>query len=204
MRRMLLALVLAMIPTNARAEVNPHDLTTDQRTQLVTCQNAIRTINELQGKKLLNDATANACRQSYLQCATVTTGRDFTEEGLDAYMAEATKSIGFGIFLNSLIVLAGIALLLAVIGLIAYYFWSILVRLPLGFYEAAAYGLATLLLLSGLLWSPFDLWFLRIHPLWLVVPGAIAFPCCVMLTRMLHTARPPGRFSAVRWMRRFS
>jgi hypothetical protein len=185
-KKSILALCLALAPSVVQA-ADPHDLNDSQKAALVKCQNAIQTINDLQGKKLVDGETATNFKQAYLKDTATAVGREsFTEDEFNAYLAESNKTVGFGIFLNTLIVVAGIILLLAFVGLIVFYFWPLLVRTPFAVYEVSSYALTAALLLGALQWEPFGLWFLKIQPLWFVIPGAFTFPACVMLSRALH------------------
>src|ERR1019366_6884269 len=129
------------------------------------------------------------CRQSSLAIASKIVGRDFnTIEEFNTYLAEANATVGFGIFLNTLIVLAGIILIVAVSILILLYFWPILFSMPIVIYEVTAYIATATFLFGAFYWQPFDIWVIKMHPIWFVIPGALAVPACITLSRFLHTS----------------
>ena len=103
-----------------------------------------------------------------------------------------TKPRGSGGLGNTVIVFAGIFLLLALLGLVSYYLWDFLKSLPAAGYECAAYALTGTFLFAGS-WPSCRIWILDIQPLWFVVPAAFAFAGCIYLTYWLHWLRKRGQ-----------
>ena len=188
--RLLAALALLILfPSGAFCE----ELNADQIAAVKRIQNKLAVVKDLSEHELITPEQTDKANSFYLLQATQVTGRQNSVPEVDALVTNAAKTEGFGAFLNTIIVMAGIFLLLSAVSLITYYLRNLLRLLPSSFYECAAYVSMAILLAAGYLFRPFEIWFLKIDPLWLVVPGSFAFGACVYLSYWLHWLRPRGR-----------
>ena len=174
--------LLLLLLGSARSD----DLSDSQAESLKAIRRSLDVVDELAEQEIITPGEAAKARAFYLDRATQVVGHPLTEDQLTALMGGREKTVGFGLFLNTLIVLAAVVLLLAVIGLATYYLWPVLIRLPVVYYEAAAWLAVVVVLLGGWLWPPFRVWFLYIQPLWFVLPAALGLIGTVSLSYRLH------------------
>ncbi len=187
LKKLVLSLaMLLLFPASAYCE----QLSTDQATGTKLIQSKLAVVKDLVDHQLITALEAEKARNFYCQQAMLIVGHAVSAEQIDSLTSDAAKTEGFGVFLNSVIILAGITLLLSAIGLVTYYLRDLLRSLPSRFYECASYIITGILLSAGFLWQPFNIWFLAIQPLWFIVPGAFAFAGCVYLSYYLHWLRP--------------
>jgi hypothetical protein len=168
------------------------DLTSERVQTLKQLQERHATVEILVNQKIMTAEEGQRADDFFRHQAEEVVGRPLsTWDEVNTLVKDADKTVGFGVFLNIVIVLAGFALLLALIGLAVVYLWPLLVTLPPLFYEVAAYVVTLRMLLAGYWWQPFQLWFLTIQPLWFVVPAALGFAGSVYLSYWLHWQRVP-------------
>lgn len=186
MKQLILAFLIALVlPTTACCE----QLSPAQPTSLKHYLSAINVVKELADEGIITSEQEAKADSLYCGRAGRLIGRTPTVSELTSLAAHSDESQGFGIFLNTVIIFAGIALLLSAIGLIVYYLWDFLKSLPAQVYEGASY-LATFFLLASGLIPRFNIWFVGVDPIWFVVPGAFAFAACVYFTYWLHWLKP--------------
>jgi hypothetical protein len=177
---------LLLLPATAFCD----DLTGDQVQALKRLLERHAAVEVLVGQKIISADEGRRADDYFRRQAEEVVGHPLaTWQEVNGLVNDAEKTVGFGIFLNTVIVLAGIALLLAVVGLVGFYLRPLLVAIPAPVYETDAYAVTFLTLLSGYLWRPFHFWLVTIQPLWFVVPAAFAFGGCVCLSYWLHWER---------------
>ncbi len=187
LKKLVLALsIILLAPASAYCEqLNPEQILGTR-----AIQNKIAVVQDLLDHNLITRQEAEKASNFYCEQVTQIVGHTVKAEQISALTAEAKNNAGFGVFLNSVIILAGFILLLSGIGLITYYLRDILKSLPSSFYECASYIATGFLLSAGMLGKSFSILFLTIDPLWFVVPGAFAFAGCVNLSYYLHWRHP--------------
>jgi hypothetical protein len=196
MLRNLLFVLFALVLSTSSARCQ--SLSTGQLVIARQIQNKLAVIKDLSAHKLITTEEQDKASNFYLDQATPILGHAVTEDALNTLTTKETQTThGFGVFLNSIIILAGILLLLSAIGLILFYLRDFLKSLPSSFYECMAYVLTAICLAAGYLWQPFHIGFLTIEPFWLSVPGAFAFAGCVNLSYWLHWIRPRHNSSRI-------
>lgn len=174
----ILVILFLSMPLSAYAA----ELNGAQLTELKHIQSTLSVVKDLAQRNIITQEEAAKANAVYGEQSTQILGRAVTLEEINAFLSRSEKSEGFGVFLNTIIVLAGIAFLLSAVGLIAYYLKDFLKTIPIAVYEAAAYVASFVMLGAGYLWKPFQLWFLTIDPSWMVIPGALAFAGCINLS----------------------
>lgn len=190
LKKLLLSLaVFLLFPAGAYCE----QLSTEQVIGTKEIQTKLAVVKDLLEHQIITTAEGEKARNFYCQQAMLIVGHPVTAEQINALTTDTKNTAGFGVFLNSAIILAGITLLLSAVGLITYYLRDFLMSLPSRFYEFASYVITATLLSAGFLWQPFKIWFLAIQPLWFVVPGAFSFAGCIYLSYYLHWLRPVNK-----------
>lgn len=189
----LLSVLLALVLSTGSARCQ--GLSAGQLMMAKQIQIKLAVVRDLSDHKLITPDEQDRANSFYLEQARPILGYAVTEDSLNALTEkDVQKTQGFDVFLNSIIILAGILLLLSAIGLIVYYLRDFLKSLPASFYECICYVLSAVSLAAGLC-QPFHIGFLTIDPLWLSVPGAFAFAGCVYLSYWLHWLRPRTKSS---------
>jgi hypothetical protein len=176
-------LLVLFLPLSAQAT---DQMNQEQLVSIGQAQTKLSVIRELAERKLITQKEADTANTFYCETAAQIVGHSVTPEEIYEVASGGQRAAGFGLFLNSVIVLAGIALLLAVTGLIGYYLRDFLKSLPKGFYECLAYFVTMGLLVWAYFVPPFAFWSVEIQSLWLVVPSALAFAGCIFLSYSLH------------------
>jgi len=179
-------LLLLFLPLSAQAT---DQINQEQLVSIGQVQTKLSVVQELAERKLITQKEAETANTFYCQRAAQILGHTVTPEEINELASTGQKAQGFGLFLNSVIVLAGTALLLAVIGLIGYYLRDFLKSLPPVFYECLAYVVTVGLLVCAYFVQPFAFCSVAIQPLWLVVPATLAFAGCICLSYSLHWKR---------------
>lgn len=153
---------------------------------------SISVVKDLVDHRIITEEQGVSAESFLREQGTPILGHAATVAEIASIAKTGEKEKGFGGFLNTVIVLAGIFMLIALVGLLGYYFWDFLRSLPSLFYECAAYIVTGIFLLAGYC-PPIEIWILRIQPLWFVVPAAFAFAGCVYLSYWLHWVRHGDR-----------
>jgi hypothetical protein len=176
--------VMCLLPASALcADSNP------RLSAEVSRQTKIDIISDLVQHRLITPEEGTKAYQFYTQQAS-SNGDLAKGAQVTAPATASERTEGFGVFLNTLIVFAGVALLLSVVGLILFYLRDVLLALPAEFYEAVSYLITGSLFVGCYYWRPFNIFFVHIQPLWFLVPAALAFAGCVYLSYALHWLRP--------------
>lgn len=175
-------LVIFLVPASAFSS----ELNSDQLAAANVIQTRLSVISDLAQHNIITNKQANTATLFYCQQALPIIGHAVTPAEIASITSTAKASQGFGAFLNTLIVFAGVALLLSFIGLVGYYLRDLLLAIPATVYEGVAYLLTSAIFVGCYFSHPFDLWFLSIQPLWLLVPGALGFAGCLYLSYFLH------------------
>jgi hypothetical protein len=172
-------LLVLFLPFSAKAA---DQINHGQLVSIGQIQTKLSLIQELAEQKFITKTEAETANTFYRERAAQVLGRAITLQQISELVSTRQRTEGFGLFLNSLIVLAGIALLLAAIGLIGFYFRNFLKSLPPIFYEFLAYVVTAGLLVCAYYGRPFTLGLVAVQPLWLVIPAALAFAGCIYLS----------------------
>jgi hypothetical protein len=176
-------MLMLFIPVSAQAA---DQMNHEQIVSIEQLHNKLSVLQELTERKLITPQEAETANTFYCDRGAQILGHSVTPEQINELASSAPKAEGFRLFLNSVIVLAGITLLLAAVGLIAYYLRDLLKSLPAIFYELCAYVATAGLLLGAYFAKPFEFWSITFQPLWMIVPAALAFCGCIILTHWLH------------------
>ena len=179
-------LLVLFLPLSAQATDQTNQ---EQLVSIGQVQTTLSAVRELAERKLITQKEAETASTFYCERAAQILGHTATPEQINELASSGQRAAGFGLFLNSIIVLAGIALLLGAVGLIGYYLREFLKSLPSVFYECLAYVVTVGLLVCAYFVQPFSFWSVAIQPLWLVVPSTLAFAGCIFLSYSLHWKR---------------
>ena len=185
------AMLVLFLPLSARAT---DQMNHEQIVSIGQLQTKLSVLQELTERKFITEKEADTANTFYCDRAAQILGHSITTQEVNELASSAPRTEGFRLFLNSVIVLAGITLLLAAVGLIAFYLSDFLKSLPAIFYELCAYFATAGLLLCAYFAKPFEFWSIRFQPLWMIVPAALAFCGCIILTHWLHW--PKGKVPA--------
>lgn len=117
-------------------------------------------------------------------------GRPVTAAELEGLVTEKRNADRLRSVRDKVVFLAGLFLVIALVGLTLYYFGPVLRSLPYEIYELAAWAACFTALLSQRLWPETSFW--------LVIPGALAVLPCFWLTKALHFPDLSGREAAAR------
>lgn len=162
------------------------DLSAAQVQTLKEISTKITVVEDLAARHVITPEQAAEADHLYTDDAKAIVGHDVTAQEIQQLVSNAEKTEGLGPVANFFVVVAGVLVLLAVVGLIGFYLSDLLAAIPVGVYEVLAYVGAGGLMASGHLWQPFTLGFVRVEPLWFTVPGALALAGSLFLTHNLH------------------
>lgn len=190
MRKTLFALMtlLALLAFPASGFCNTN-LSDTQVQTLKEINGKFAVVQELADRHVLTAEQAAAAEHLFSEDAKQVVGHDVTKQEIQTLLSNAEKTEGLGTFWNFVVVIAGILLLLAVLGLVGFYLQDFLAQIPPGFYELMAYAGSALMIASGHIWPPFHLGFVLVEPLWFAIPGALALAGTLFLTYNLHFKR---------------
>ncbi len=184
MRRLIVALLIAFaFPVSAMCATAP---TNNQLTALEQIEAKIQVVDELAGRHKITADEAMAADLMFCQDAAQILGHQVTPDQLKVLVAGAPQQSGLSLFWNIVIVIAGVMVVIAVLGLIGFYLRDLLAQIPPVIYEFLAYVATAGTIFSGYFLHPFHLGLVRVEPLWFVIPGALALVGCITLTNELH------------------
>lgn len=172
--RAVVTLLILLSPAACLARTGP-----EAREELSSLRDDIATIQRLHGSEgFFAEAEAADCVARKLDRASRVVGRAVTAAELEALVEEGRSADRLRSVRDKVIFLAGLFLVIALVGLTLYYFGPVLRSLPYELYEIVAWAACFTGLLSQRLWP--------MTAYWLVIPGAMAVLPCFWLTKALH------------------
>lgn len=185
---MKIALALLILMGSAPGSAAPGP---ESRAELSVLRDDIATVRRLHDSEgFFAPAEAAAVVARKLDQAGRVVGRPVTVAELEGLVTERRNADRLRSVRDKVVFLAGLFLVIALVGLTLYYFGPVLRSLPYEIYEIAAWAACVAALLSQHLWPATSFW--------LVVPGALAVLPCFWLTKALHFPELAARDAAIR------
>lgn len=178
MKKFLAVIAICLFPAVVGAQ---EKLSKDQVEDLKAVKGGLEMFDRMEANGKFNKESNAHYHQEWLQIASNIAGQPvLTVESLDEVIAknDNTKYEGFFTFINIVWVFAGIILAIAIGSLCVIYLGPLVIAMPVGFWEFAAYVFTIVGMMSGAFWPGLGIWF--------VIPSCLLLIGALSLTKFLH------------------